>query len=436
VLLALLLWLAPALAHATVTLPLGATKAWLAPRADRFVHEATPLLTAAGKVSLSATPSALNDLMKRETGLPLLSTPELSRAGVDVTRGWTRFERGGASYLEASVSDRTALMRSLDGWAAGRGLKSRETRGREVLFSRAKGSRAVAGYLVAKERVVVLTSPAGRRSGLEQALESVESGVPVQPPVEGPLLQWRADAAFARDLWVAWSFSPRGLTWKGAGRSLVADWFAAKSPDDWAGGLAAEVDREQVLRSRARLGAKGARDVGGWFARASGVSEPRTAEALARLARGSVELDWTGLSPRPRPVDDLSSEALASLFTPVLIVPGGTPGRLDGLSSRSIGPQLAIGTDATPADPARTSGSPSLRCASGPALFALRLDSTSLARVLDKVGLWGALRDEALRGLFAAGAEFGPLLVKLAPAKIIGCRAGKGMTLEGSWTFR
>jgi hypothetical protein len=316
---ALLVCLVPAVSLATVTLPVGAQTAWLAPRADRFAREATTLLDAAGKVSLSATPAAINDLLRRETGLALLSTTEMAKAGVDVARGWTRFERGGAAYLEVSVADRAALVRTLDAWALARGLKSREPAGREVLFSRAKGSRAVAGYLVAKDRAVILTSPAGRRSGLAQALESVESGVPVQPPVDGPLLQWRADATFARDLWVAWSFSSQGVSWKGAARSLVTDWFAAKGTDDWAGALLANVDREQVLRARARLGVKGAKEVGAWFAKASG-ADSKTGEAVARLAKGPVELDGTGLSTRPRPLDEPSSAGLASLFAPVLVV--------------------------------------------------------------------------------------------------------------------
>jgi hypothetical protein len=434
-LLAASIGLAPALVFADVTLPSGAQKAWLAPKADRFAREASTLFDAAGKISLSATPTAINDLVKRETGLPLLSAAELAKAGVDVSRGWTRFERGGAAYVEVSVSDRAALMRTLDAWATSRGLRSRESNGREVLFARAKGSRAVAGYLVAKDRAVILTTPAGRRSGLEQALASVESGVPVQPPVDGSLLQWRADASFARDFWVAWNFSARGVSWKGAARSLVADWFAAKGADDWSGGMAANVDREQVLRARARLGDKGAKEIGAWFAKASG-AEARTGEAVARLAHGPVELDWTGLSARTRPVEEFSSEALASLFAPVLVVTGGASGRVGTLTSSNIGSLLALGTDTAKAAPAESSGSPSLRCPIGPALFSVRVDGQSLARALDGVGLWGALRDDALRGLFAASAEFGPLLVKLAPAKVVGCRAGKGMTLEGNWLFR
>jgi hypothetical protein len=311
-------------------------------------------------------------------------------------------------------------------------------RGREVLFARTKGSRPAAGYLVAKDRAVVLLKPAGRRSGLEQALQSVEAGLPLQAPVDGPLLQWRDDAAFARDLWIGWSFSSKGIAWRGSARSVVPGWFEGGAGDDWAAALTGGVEPEHPLRMRARLGEKGAGWLGAWMARVSGADDGRTGPALARLARGRVELDASGLSSRPAPAATPEVESLVGLFSPVLLVPPPetAPARVGVLSARREGELLAIGADLSRASPARPRAVPTFACPAGRGLFALRLDGPSLARALDDVSLWGALRDDGLRGLFAAHAGFGPLLTHTGPARLLACAAGKGASLEGAWTLR
>jgi len=376
--------------------------------------------------------------VQAECGLPLLSADGLAKAGVDTARGWTVFERGEASFLEVSVVDRARLVQALEAWALAGGLRLRGARGRAVLFSRTKGSRPASGYLVAGDRAVVLLRPAGRRSGLEQALQSVEAGLPLQAPVDGPLLQWRDDAPFARDLWIAWSFSSRGIAWRGSARALVPGWFEPGGDDGWAAALTGDVEGEHPLRMRARLGEKGAGWLGPWMARVSGADDGRTAPALARLARGRVELDAGGLSPRAAPAASADVEPLVGMFSPVLLVrpPESTPSRVGSLVARRDGEWLAVGADLSRLSHVRSRGPAAFVCPSGRALFAVRLDGPSLARALDGVSLWGALRDDGLRGLFAAQAGFGPLLTRTGSARLLACAAGKGATFEGSWSLR
>lgn len=439
----------------TVGLPNGARWAVIAPRADRFAKEAGALLEAAAKSDPPLSPRMLNNDFVRGTGLALLSAQELQATGIDVTRGWTMFERQGATFLEVSVKSRAPLQAALEGWGASRLLKAREEkagaggRGVVVTFARAKGTRAAAGYLIVGDRAIILLRPSDRTPALEQALVAVENAPPVRASVDGTMLVWFEAGPFGRDAWFGLQASDKGLDLTGSARELEAGWAVADpAKAAWVGALAAAAAKdEQVLRLRFVAGDKAARALARAFTQASGPDDAKAQAAVEAAAKGPVELFVPRLVP-PTSGSGVNAEAILNVFSPALALPEragraaevakaakGSTGTFR-LSTSSGALVVGLGESSPRAVAAEPTGLPALGCGKARPLASLRFDGTAIDRSIEGIGLFGAMRDELLMGLFGLHSEFGLLLRRLEPLVAVACQDGPRTTLVGKLHFR
>ncbi len=465
-----------------VPLPLPAGARWLVavPRADYLITDAASFLEAAAKRSPGVSQHELGLQLSRSYGLPLLDREGLRNAGVDLNKPWLLFDRAGAEYLAVSVQDRDAFAQVLDRWARQRALQSRteEKHGAalEVTFSRAAGTRAAAGYYIARGRAVILVAPAERTPELKAAYDAVEGAAPIEPPVHGSVVVWLGPNFPFRDGWLALRPRPDGLDLFGSAHKAEAGWFVrdpgraawlqelTASPDGtplehpfWLRVLAGPRSIGWLLDRAAQPGDMGA--FGSWW------------QDLATLGGGPVELFARGFDVSPLDGggrDDISA-ALLLVSRPEVVFanwPSGTMGPFvkSHFAETSTKPRCALSTDGSfhvcragtvaaanrgtsvavgwgddrsePALPEALPGPPTLTCTAGTPIASGRLDLGSVFQGAKGVGFLDALSNDLLAGFYAVAAEYGGLMRASHPAIALACQESSGrLTLQGRWRF-
>ena len=428
--------------------PQGARWLMAAPSASAFAAQVSAWAQSAGRHSPSLTEKQLGQRLLDETGLPLLSVDALSKTGMDTARSWLLFRRAEATYLAVHLRDEKAFAASQEARAAVRLLKGREAQtasgGRRIVtFSRHRGSRAAAGYVLASDRAVLLVdAPNDRPHGLSSAMEALLEATPLAADVEGGLLVWFDPAPEARDVWLGLSGSAEGLRLTGSARFPGP----ARSRVDagWITSLVASGTATGSLRLRVLAGDGLAGRLARFFTQATGPMDAPVMTAVARAAQGAAEVRVAPFSPASRRAT--GPDALFEMLSPVLVLPGRADAQqaVREAAKRATGRfgvrvdgrdlQLGLGTFPTRAS-TEVDGKPLLSCAKGRPELSLRLESRALAGSLAQVGLLDLFGSELLAGLFAVRTEYGPLLKASQPLIVLGCRAGDRVRMQGRWLF-
>jgi len=470
---------------APLPLPQGARWLIAAPRADRLAHDASATLTSAGSQSPIISVHRTGSQLRRSLGLPVVDADALAAAGVDLAQPWLLFERAGGTYLSVGVKDAGALGRALDLWATERQLKQRDAEtlkaphagAIQVTFSRAAGTRAAAGYLIAKGRAIILVNPAERTSGLVAAYESVEGGAPVEPPVSGSLLLWTGPEVPFHDGWLAFSFRTDGVDLTGSARKVDAGWLvrdkthaawirsltaapdgAPADPPAWARVTAGPKAVDAILNSIAPLLGDSSGSMSKWVKKLGSVAVgpleaiARTvdASALQEGSTGDFRTDLLALTkPQVALVDrpgaviaDRLASAAAELCHAQKDGEDTVRSHCEGstVTVTRRGQTLTVGwgdaEKAGPELPALTAGEPSLSCASGTPVASARIELASVSQGTKGVGLMDALSNETLAGLYAVGLEYGSFMRVARPAIGLVCEETSGkVTVVGRWRF-
>jgi hypothetical protein len=463
-----------------LALPTGARWLVAAPRADYLVSDAAAFLEAAARRAPSLSQRQLGLQLGRTYGLPLLDRDGLQSAGVDLNRPWLLFDRAGAEYLAVSVQDRDALARTLENWATQRLLRSRTEEkhgaGVEVTFSRAAGTRAAAGYYIAKGRAVILVAPAERTPELKAAYDAVEGAAPVEPPVHGSLLVWLGTNFPFRDGWIALRPRADGLDVTGSAHKADAGWFVRDAGRaGWLEELTASPEGTPLERPFWLRVIGGPKSIG-WILDHAAQSGDAGGfgswwQDLAGLGSGPVELfarsfDVSPLDGAGR--EDIST-ALLLVSRPEVVFANWPSGALgpfvtSHFAESSTAPHCAPSTDGSfhvcragtvaaadreasvvvgwgdertePSLPESVPGTPALSCAAGTPIASGRLDLRSVFEGTKGLGFLDALSNDMLAGFYAVVAEYGGLMHASHPAIALACQENSGrLTLQARWRF-
>jgi len=425
----------------TVGIPAGASHVVVAPQAAAFASDFTRLLSSTAALG-GPSPESLGKDLERRTGLPLLDAARLADAGVDTTRDWISFDKGGSRYLGLWVKDRSQLARALDAWAASRLLKARETKnvgknGLWVTYARAQGTRPACGYLVQGERAVVLLDPGERSAGLEAALAALDDAPPLRPAADGTLLVRLDAGAFAREAWAGFSASERGIEANGNAREVPSGWFspdAAKS--GWVAAAAQSGAGELVLRARVLAGPKASEALSKALAPLG--ADDQAQAAVGKAATGPVELFVPRLARAWKRTGQPFGELLG-LLSPTLVMPGGAAAEPAVRASKNgsrlrttVAEGALVVGSATSAPKAPPLGAANA-CTNGRAVLAASWSPAAAARSLDGLNLLEAMGDELLLGLYALNSEYGRFLARLPGGSLLACQDGTRVTWTARW---
>lgn len=387
----------------TVPLPPAAEWMLVAPHAGKAAANARPFLTDAGKLAGSLHPTSLNAEAWREAGLSLLDEEKLREQGVDVTREWQFFAAGGGRWLTVHVADRKKLEDALDHWARNR-LPVRDEltfgpkkKGRLALFSRSKGARAAMGFAVLGDRAVVMSRPGG---GFDPATmwQALEKAPDIVTGADGPFVVWMKRSGPVSDLWTALRFENDGVALEGTARSVDDGWLARDGSNEaWIRAATAESKPDVPFRLRVAAGAESTSWARRW-SEAAGQSAQATTGPIEVVV---PKVDVTALRTKGIAVED----AFARAFAPLL-------------DSRREG----------------NAGAALLSCPSGVPVWALRTDTANISRALREIGLFSALRNDALLTGLGINMEFGGLLRAMKPFVALACQEKSGrIVFRASW---